>query len=571
MMSVEGNNKEEILYTKLEKGKFSEQSETRPKEEFLKYREVEALQLMNAISGSYDLIISVNLTQNSYYMVNYDNFLNHCAEDMGVFDDLIIAGASSVPEPYHQQFIEKFSRENLIRAYKEGKKYVYLEHKQMADDGEVHWVSTNVMFMENPYTGDLLEITLSRQIDEEKKKEEESKALLKNALLLAEQANNAKTDFLSRMSHDIRTPMNAIIGMTTIAEASVDDKDKVKDCLKKIGSSSRFLLGLLNDILDLSKIESGKMAMTREGFNLRTMIDDLTIVANANAENKSQNFVVEVKEDVGEYYIGDEVKIHQVLMNLLSNAHKYTNEGGCYSLTVSRRKETSNHDIIRFVVEDNGIGISKDFLDKLFEPFAQEADDSGRSGSGLGLAIAQNLVHMMEGSLTVESEVGAGSRFIVEIALKKSTEVIVPTRTVNHAEIVDDNVFVGKKVLVVEDNEMNQEVAKTLLEMHNLQVDVAYDGENAVDMFLASEKGEYLAVLMDIQMPRMDGYETTRCIRNSNHPEAKTMPIYAMTANAFSTDVMAARANGMNGHIAKPVDFNVVAQELASIIKREEN
>ncbi len=536
-------------------------------EERRKAREVEALQLMRAVSDSHDLIISVNLTQNSYYMISYENFLNHCADDVGVFDELIIAGASSVPEPYHQQFIDMFSRDRLIQAYNEGKKYVYLEHQQMSDDGEIHWVSTNVMFMKNPYTGDLLEITLSRQIDEQRKKEEDSKALLKDALLLAEQANNAKTDFLSRMSHDIRTPMNAIIGMTSIAEVYIDDKEKVKDCLNKIGGSSRFLLGLINDILDLSKIESGKMSISRERFNLRKMVEELVIVAKSSAADKQQNFSIQVEENVGEYYIGDEVRIYQVLMNLLNNAYKYTPVGGSYSLTIFRRKETSNHDVICFIIEDNGIGIGKEFLGKLFDPFSQEDSASGRTGSGLGLAIAQNLVHMMEGTLTVESEIGSGSKFIVELALRKVEEIVVSERAVNHEEI-DDSLFIGKRVLLVEDNEMNQEVAKTLLEMHNLQVDVASDGYEAIDILKKATTNYYLAIFMDVQMPGIDGYETTRCIRQLQRSDAETVPIYAMTANAFSSDVMAARASGMDGHIAKPVDFKVVAQELVNIIRR---
>ncbi len=535
-------------------------------EELLKRREVEAMQLMNAINSSYDMIIACNLTQNSYYMISYDHFINHTATAVGVFDELIEAGASSVPEPFKQKFIDAFARKALLQAYKAGNKSVYLEHQQLDDAGELHWVSTHVMFMENPYTGDLLEITLSRQIDDRKRQEEENKSVLRDALALAEQANNAKTDFLSRMSHDIRTPMNAIIGMTAIAEANTENPEKVRECLNKISGSSRFLLGLINDILDLSKIESGKMAITREPFHLKNMLEDLIVVAGTLAAGKNQNFQVKLDPNLEDVYIGDEVRIYQIIMNLLNNANKYTPEQGTFSLDVFIRKERENFSVLCFSVADNGIGISEEFKLKLFEPFTQAQASSGRIGSGLGLAITRNLVHLMEGNLSVESRLGAGSCFTVELPLIKTD--IKLDRTAKEASVEGQQIeFHGERILVVEDNEMNQEVARELLEMHNLKVEIASSGEEALELFKNMEEGHYLAVLMDVQMSGIDGYETTRRIRAMDHPDAVSIPIFAMTANAFSSDVMAARNSGMNGHIAKPVDFNIVAGELTKIIQ----
>lgn len=551
---------------------------------------MESLQLMRAVDSAFDMLISANLTQNSYYMIGYDRFINHTAPDYGNFDKLIEIGAATIPEHHREQFIETFSREKLLEAYSKGRKSVFLNHQQYADDGQVHWVSTHVMFMENIYNDDVLEITLSRCIDKDKEEEEKNKKLLQDALSLAEQANHAKTDFLSRMSHDIRTPMNAIIGMTLLAEANIEDRQKVRECLTKIEISSQYLLSLINDILDLSRIESGKLMVSADVFDFPNMIEGIAAIISSQASEKSQTFTYEIPENIERFYVGDELRIRQIFMNLLNNAHKYTGEGGAFSLSVETVKISEAWTQFRFQVKDNGIGIRQELLEKIFDPFFQEVHSDQRSGSGLGLAITQNLVHLMNGSVYVESEYQKGSCFTVEIPLKRigqtdarqefeeknpmfhSADLSQDGKELSaeqemqpgHREFASTQ-FSGEKILLVEDNELNQEIAASILEMKNLKVEIACNGKEGVEKFNASKPGEYALILMDIQMPVMNGYEASKAIRGLEHEDAKKIPIYAMTADAFAGDVAKAMANGMNGHFSKPVDFDKL-----SVVLREE-
>ncbi len=549
-------------------------------------KELESLQLVRAISDTYDMIVSVNLTQNHYYYFSYERFINQEVEE-GVFDEVIAYHASFVADRHREAYYNSFSREALIQAYKDGKKEVYLEYQQADDKGELHWLATHTMFIDNPYSDDIMEITISQNIDERVRRESENQLILKNALMLAEQANDAKSDFLSRMSHDIRTPMNAIIGMTTIAAAQIDDKEKVRECLTKIGISSKFLLGLVNDILDLSKIESGKMDINKQLFSMRELLESLLNSVTGLTSEKKQIFSYHIDDKVADFYKGDRLRVEQIFMNLLGNACKFTPENGEIQFTVGVAQRFENRDVLKFIVEDNGIGISEAFLEKLFEPFVQDDGMQNRKGSGLGLAIVQNLLRLMDGTIRVYSEPGKGSRFIVELPLELPVQEELDPRTAD--DILDDTMiqiaettnlqlhnkgtsqevmFDGEHILLVEDNEFNQEVAKTILEMHNLSVDVANDGYEALKKFFNAPPGYYVTILMDIQMPGIDGYETSRRIRKSEHPDAESIPIYALTANAFATDVSAAKQHGMNGHIAKPVDFDVVAQILLKILKK---
>ncbi len=546
----------------------------------LKTKELEALQLLRAISETYDLIISVNLTQNYYYMIDAESFINKEAAE-GVFQEVIDYHASLVSASHRQTYYNTFSRNALINAYQQGKKSVYLEYQQLGDDGLLHWLATHTMFIENPYNDDIMEITIIRNIDERVRKEAENQLILKDALLAAEKANAAKSDFLSRMSHDIRTPMNAIIGMTTIAAAQIDDTQRVKDCLMKIGISSKYLLRLVNDVLDLSKIESGKMSISTQLFSTQELLDSLHTSITGLAGEKRQNLFFSVDPALAAHYMGDRLRIEQILQNLLGNAHKFTPEHGDVRFSADLAEHTRERDLLRFTVEDNGIGIGEEFIGKLFEPFAQDEGMQNRQGSGLGLAIVQNLLHLMDGSIRVYSKPGIGSKFIAEIPLWLPEHAISPEEDLEHvAETTSrqlhnkgtsqEILFNGEHILLVEDNVFNQEVAKTILEMHALQVDVAPDGYTAIEKFTASAPGHYFAVFMDIQMPGIDGYETTRRIRRAAHPDAGTVPIFAMTANAFSSDASAARQYGMNGHIAKPVDFDIVAQTLLKLLPSQE-
>ncbi len=546
---------------------------------------IDMMLLMTAIHSAFDMVISVNLTRNTYRIVDYERFLTHCADADGVFDDLIKSGASSVPVSHRLEFHDTFCRENLLKAFYDGRKSVTLEHPQYSDDGQLHWVLTTVLFVKDNRTEEVLQITLSRYIDDEYARREKTRKAITEAMHLAEQANSAQYDFLSKVSHDIRTPLNVIIGMTTIISAHLEEPEKIRGCLEKIGTSSHQLLGIVNDLLDYTKIESGSLSLRMGEFNIRRMVSELSADASDWAAAKRQTYQATVDENVAERYIGDEYRIRQVLLHLLDNAHRYTPEGGAYSLHVTLGCSADGRDVVAFAVQDKGVGIQPAFLGCIFEPFAKAKSAGITHSMGLGLPISRSIAHLMHGDILVESEIGAGSTFTFELPLEQGNAAamddpltvemaggprLAGSRPIPETEAAGKGqriVFHGERVLVAEDNEFNAEIAKTVLEMQNLRVTLVPDGKAACEAFRVAPVGTYLAVLMDILMPGMNGYEATRTIRASDHPEAKTIPIYAMTANTFRADLQEARQAGMNGHIPKPVDFAEVARILDSIVK----
>ena len=524
--------------------------------------------------------------------------------------------------------------------------------------------------------------------------------ILQDALLVAQKANDAKRDFLSRMSHEIRTPMNAIIGMSAIAFNYLDDKKRTADCLSKITFSSKHLLMLLNDVLDMSKIENGKLNIRQELFDLKNLVTSLADINYGLATAKGLAFEIVISGFKDELLLGDSMRVNQILLNLLSNAIKFTPKGGSVRLEIRMLRSASDKIWLRFIVKDSGIGMKKEFLEHLYEPFEQADNGIARKygGTGLGMAITKNLVAIMDGTIEVKSQEGVGTTFMVDLPFgvskvdKKTAAEMEEMRvlvvdddndTCEHAAVLlkgmgvnvdwalngfeaiekvrsaceDDgrcydvcfidwcmpeldgietarrmrryvgpdvliiiisaydwsgieeqakaagvNAFIakpffasnlyntlltvsrkpelgfsavgnketydfgGKKVLLVEDNELNMEIASELLKFVNLQVEHAENGKVAVDIFRNSKEKEYALIFMDIQMPLMNGYDAARCIRSSEHPAAGTIPIIAMTANAFNDDVQAAFDAGMNGHLAKPIDVEVLYKTIARYI-----
>jgi len=532
-----------------------------------------------------------------------------------------------------------------------------------------------------------------------------SRQVLQEAMMTAERANRAKSEFLSRMSHEIRTPLNAIIGMTTIAAASVEDPARVEDCLSKITFSSKHLLMLINDVLDMSKIESSKMALQNEPFDIFEIINGFVSTVYAQAKGKGIQFS-ETMEGFGEdtVFIGDSLRLNQILLNLSSNAVKFTAPGGSIRLDVSRHKIGNTTDVLRFILSDTGIGMTKEAVERIFQPFEQaDASIAKRfGGTGLGMSITKNLIALMGGQIQVESEPGVGTTCIVDLPFEKGEETGIAEPDFEQqglrALIVDDErqvceqtaVLLGKikigaewrlsgaegvervkeahregrdidlclidwkmpdmdgvevtrrirrevgydvpivmisaydvseveeearaagvngflpkplyrssvyavikaalehkgqffntgapkpagrpldglRLLMAEDNALNQEIAATLLRMSGAVVDCAEDGRQALQAFLASKPGDYDAILMDVQMPVMDGHEAARNIRASGHPQALTIPIIATTANAFSDDISAALAAGMDAHVSKPLDMAQLCKTLADCMRR---
>ena len=390
-----------------------------------------------------------------------------------------------------------------------------------------------------------------------------------DALKVAESASKAKSTFLSNMSHDIRTPMNAIIGFATLALDDIRDGKKVEDYLSKILSSSKHLLGLINDILDMSRIESGKVVLEEQETDLVTTLQELQSIMEGQAKERKLKLHVDYSNLRDRHVYCDKTRLNQVMFNLLANAVKFTSEGGSIWLTMSQLEptcEVEDRAIYEIRVKDTGIGIDKAFIKHIFEPFERERTStvSKIQGTGLGMAITKNIVDMMGGTIEVESQKGVGTEFIIRLELRLQAEARVAnedgTKQHGHAEGVAE--FAGKRLLLAEDNELNREIACMLLSKYGFVIDTAENGQEAVDLVAASAPDYYDLVLMDIQMPVMDGHEATRRIRNLKDKELAKVPVVAMTANAFDEDRKAAKECGMNGFISKPINMQEVVQAL---------
>lgn len=385
------------------------------------------------------------------------------------------------------------------------------------------------------------------------------------ALLKAQQANQAKSIFLNNMSHDIRTPMNGIMGYTALAEENLSNSAEVKTYLEKIKLVSKHLLSLINDVLDMSRIESGRIELEPQPTNLISLVDELKSILQSDVEMKKLQFQVDTNGIMDDTVLCDRLRLKQVLLNLLSNAVKFTPAGGLVSIKLFQKPASdANRSTFEFHVEDTGIGIEKDFIERLFVPFerARNTTVSGIQGTGLGMSITKSIVDIMGGTITVDSEPNKGTKFIVSVEFKtimhQDADVTVRTK--------DKYDFTGKSVLLVEDNMINQEIANALLEGVNFKVDVAGNGSEALEKMKKARDGQYDVILMDIQMPVMDGYEATEAIRALDSDYCKKVPIIAMTANVFAEDKLKAMNAGMNGHVGKPIDIRELFSTLKSML-----
>jgi signal transduction histidine kinase len=397
-------------------------------------------------------------------------------------------------------------------------------------------------------------------------KDREQQKSLAEALTAAEEANHAKSDFLSRMSHDIRTPLNGIVGMTSIALRDLSNSKKVEDCLHKINQSSEHLCSLINDVLDMSKIESGKVSVNEAPFNIISTAEQCSSIIRGQLVNKQIDFITDFEKIKHSALIGDASLLERIIINILGNSVKFTKEGGKIIFRIEEFAVDEENVLFRMKFHDTGVGMSKEFLPKIFDAFEQELDN-GRTdyqGTGLGMAITKQFVEMLNGKIDVKSEQNVGTDFTVEIPF-----------AINHdvkgmkVQLQNEFTLAECKILLVEDNELNSEIAEEILKDEGAEITVTQNGKNAVDICAHSEESYFDLILMDIMMPEMDGLTATRIIRNMKRTDMKTIPIIAMTANAFEDDRKAAMEAGMNGYVTKPINVEVLLREINTVIYKK--
>lgn len=473
-----------------------------------------------------------------------------------------------IAEPFQEAYREFADRSTVAKRLEDREA---LSFTVQMTDGK--WLTMIIVPQGYDKDGKLCTVLVAnRDVTEEKKREIEQDKNLRNALAVAEHANRAKTAFLNNMSHDIRTPMNAVIGFTALATTHIDNKELVLDYLKKIHTSGEHLLSLINDVLDMSRIESGSVQIEYTTVHLPDILQDLRTIIAGSVYSKKQKLHIDIQNVCHEDIITDKLRLMQVLLNIIGNAVKFTPMGGMICVCVSEQPcKKDGYATVVFRVKDNGIGMSPEFQEHVFDSFAREhtVTENGIGGTGLGMAITKNIVDMMGGTIRVESEVGKGTEFTVMLACEISElspeqkEAIKNEKQENRME--SRRSYEGKKILLVEDNELNREIATAIMQEIGLDVDIAEDGTDAVNIMSSAEGRSYDLIFMDIQMPKMDGYTATREIRTLKDPKCANIPIVAMTANAFEEDREKAIRAGMNGHIAKPISTEVILEKLSLI------
>lgn len=528
--------------------------------------------VIKGLSAFYHSIFSIDLDNRTFYDYTEQRGLKQYVGGSNSYDLLLQCYRDKyIIKEDQERFYKELSVESIRERVKNGEMRYEAEY-QRDYGGHYGWMRVHTIVSESK--GDIPSqvILAAHNVEAEKKRQKRSEEALVAAYEAAEEANHAKSYFLTQISHDIRTPLNAIIGMSAIANSHTGHPEQVADCLKKIDASSRYLLGLINEILDISRMEQGELKIAEEPFSILGLIHDIQEIMEPMTTEKLQIFSVQKKGLVHDDFLGDSNAILQILLNILSNASKYTPAGGHISLDLNEvNAQTKEGCCLVMTVEDDGIGMSRDFLSRLFQPFLREEDVYVKAiqGTGLGMSITQGLVSAMQGDIQVESEKGKGSKFTVTLFIKPVQMDETACATVGEEVLMPKTVDgwpKGVHLLLAEDNELNKEIAQTILEDWGVLVDTAANGLEVTAAFESSDPGTYHAILMDIQMPFMDGYAAARKIRSSDHPQAQTIPIIAVTANAFADDMAKALSIGMNEHICKPIDFERLLEVLKKVL-----
>lgn len=528
-------------------------------------REQKRLQIINALGQAYSIILLLNIKKNMLEVIKFSDGVGHNIRKEDLSNALRKEYIENMIAPSFQKNYMAFTDISTMESRLK-------EHDSISCISQTikgAWMRSMIVPQKCDEKGNLSTVLLAiSDVTEEKEHELEQDRILRNALSSAEHANRAKTAFLNNMSHDIRTPMNAIIGFTSLAAEHLDDREIIRDYLEKISTSGKHLLSLINDVLDMSRIESGSVKIEKTNVYLPDVLEDLKTIILESVHAKQQKLLIKQQDVVHEDIITDKLCLTQVLLNIISNAVKFTPVGGTIHILVEEKaSQKAGYAVYSFCIKDNGIGMSKEFQEHVFDSFARErtVTESGITGTGLGMAITKNIVDLMGGTIHLTSKQGEGSEFIVTLECELADKTVqdkqssCPKAEKKHLD------YSGKKVLLVEDNELNREIATEILKSLGLKVDYAADGMEAVEIMSSEAGNQYDMIFMDIQMPKMDGYTATREIRTLKDTKKANVPIIAMTANAFDEDRKKAIKAGMNGHIAKPIDVNVILQNLDRI------
>lgn len=522
-----------------------------------------------AISRAYCAMYSVNFDDKSYSEIWARKSVHKYVGDGGNIEGFVSFMVTNLCSEQYKDELSAFLNFSTIQDRLKNEDAISLEY--LTQDNT--WFRVLIIVKDRDETGKVLSVLFaSQEIDREKRRELETKEELQKAYVAAEKASQAKTAFLSNMSHDIRTPMNGIIGMTNMAKKYRDDPEKLDNCLEKISINSDHLLTLINDVLELARVESGKTTLVKEIFDLREISRTCVTVISSFISNREIELVEEHAPIDNPYVYTDSLRMRQAILNVMSNAVKYTPDGGKITLNFDSDVSPDGKIInARVTVADSGIGMSEEFLKTIFEPFAQENDHDARTqykGTGLGMAIVKQLMDLFGGKIDIASKQGMGTTIVLTFPLERAP---MPENTGESEESIvsrtSDELPKGLRVLLVEDNEINLEIAEDMLENLGCDIVTATDGLEAVDKFKQSEEGSIKCILMDVMMPRMNGYEATKAIRALNRKDAAKVAIIAMTANAFAEDIRMSHEAGMNDHISKPIEAKRVIDAIKKCLK----
>ena len=521
-------------------------------------------EILRVLGNSYYSIYRLDYQMKTFEIIKGPEDVHEKIPAQGPYSVLLEKMQEFIEKDAYREFLKSFSIESIQNLVARRIKDFGGDFLRLFGE-EYKWVSVRLMFDDSLAEGEV--ILCFREVDAEKRQQLQQQRLLETALETAKRSEKAKNAFFNNMSHDMRTPLNAIIGMSELVQKNLDDPQKIAGYMEKINFSSKQLLNLINDILEMSRLEQGKISLDYQQFDLKKCVNDCAAPFHAQADKEQKTFTVSFDmEDA--IVMGDFFRIGQILNNLLSNAFKYSKAGAQIFLRVKQLNQ-QEHTKYQIVVQDTGIGMSREFVERIFEPYARATRFGAQkvSGTGLGMPIVKSLVSQMSGQITVDSELGKGSTFTITIPLETVRETEKPEQ--EETEAASQFSLEGRKILLAEDNDFNMEIATEILSMHGVQVTQAWNGAEAVLLFRESLPFSFDAILMDMQMPEMDGCEAARNIRAMNRPDAQVIPIIAVTANAFAEDIAMTTEAGMNAHISKPIDFEVLCRTLEEWIGKE--